>query len=106
VRKLIEKKRVGSKIIKRYDEAKTPYRRLLASSDISEEIKMKLHRQYYELNPAYLKRELTRLQNEFYQLNILKQNREKETAMSNKSQSSFEYISTSGSLSSFQYLFS
>jgi len=40
VRKLVEKKRIGSKIIKRYDEAKTPYRRLLASPYISEEIKM------------------------------------------------------------------
>lgn len=34
VRKLIKKERVGSKIKKQYDEAKTPYRRVLASPDI------------------------------------------------------------------------
>lgn len=59
VRKLIYKERVGSKIIKRYDVAQTPYRRVLASSDISEEIKMKLQRQYDMLNPSELKREIT-----------------------------------------------
>ena len=32
VRKLIKKERIGSKVIKRYDEAKTPYRRVLASA--------------------------------------------------------------------------
>ena len=30
VRKLIKKERIGSKVIKKYDEAKTPYRRVLA----------------------------------------------------------------------------
>jgi hypothetical protein len=34
------------------------------------------------------------LQKEVYKLNILKQNRDKETAMRNKPQSSFKYIST------------
>ncbi|MCK4309408.1 MAG: hypothetical protein KAW42_05495 [Candidatus Atribacteria bacterium] len=42
VRKLIKKERIGSKVIKRYDEAKTPYRRVLASSNIEDEIKVKL----------------------------------------------------------------
>jgi len=46
VRKLIKKERIGSKITKTYDEAKTPYRRVLASPDIEDEIKMKLKRQY------------------------------------------------------------
>jgi len=94
VRKLVEKKRIGSKIIKKYYVARTPYRRVLASSDISEEIKIKLQIQYAMLNPAHLKREITRLQNELYKWNILKQNKDKGTAMSKKAQSSFEYIST------------
>jgi len=94
VRKLTEKKRMGSKITKRYDEAKIPFRRLLASPDITEEVKMKLQREYERLNPAHLKREITRLQNELYKLNILKQNRDKETALSMKAQNSFDYIST------------
>ena len=94
VRKLIEKTRVGSKIIKRYDVAKTPYRRVLASPLISEEIKMKLKKEYDMLNPAELRRQITRLQNELLRLNVLKQKVAKEEQMSRKAQSSFDYIST------------
>lgn len=35
--KLIEKIRIGSKVIKKHDTAKTPYRRVLASPQVSEE---------------------------------------------------------------------
>src|SRR5438132_1945266 len=59
--KLVQKTRIGSRVIKRYDEAKTPYRRLLGSPDISPEIKKKLKAEYDTLNPAQLKREITRL---------------------------------------------
>lgn len=78
VRKLIEKKGIGSKIIKQYDVAKTPYRRILASSDITEEVKIKLQRQYNMLNPAQMKREITRLQNKLLRLNILKKKADKD----------------------------
>ena len=94
VRKLVKKERIGSRIKKQYDVAQTPFRRVLASSDIPEEIKMKLQRQYDMLNPAELRRQITRLQNGLYRLNILKQNKDKETARSKNAQSSFEYIST------------
>ena len=73
VRKLIKKERIGSKVVKRYDEAKTPYRRVLASPDIEEEIKMKLRKEYAMLNPAELKRKITKLQNKLLKLNALKQ---------------------------------
>jgi len=72
VRKLIKKERIGSKVIKKYDEAKTPYRRVLASPDIKEEIKMKLENKYAMLNPAELKRNITKLQNRLLKLNALK----------------------------------
>ena len=39
VRKLVKKVRIRSKVTKRYDEAKTPYRRVLASFDTKDEIK-------------------------------------------------------------------
>ena len=94
VRKLVQKERIGSRIIKRYDVAQTPYRRVLASPVIPEEIKMKLQRQYDMLNPAELKRQITRLQNELLRLNVLKQKVSQEVQMSKKAQSSFEYIST------------
>jgi len=94
VRKLVQKERIGSKIKKRYDVAKTPYRRVLASLYIPEEIKMKLERQYAMINPAQFKREITKIQNQLYKANILKQNRDKETVLSKKAQNSFDYIST------------
>ena len=37
--KLVEKKRIASKIVKRYDKSKTPYQRVLESPNISKEIK-------------------------------------------------------------------
>lgn len=66
VMKLVEKTRIGSKVRKRYDKAKTPYRRVLEEPDIPEASKEKLRKQYAELNPAELKREITRLQEEFF----------------------------------------
>jgi hypothetical protein len=56
--KLLEKKRVASKIIKRYDKPKTPYRRILESPDVSEETKRKLKEQYKTLNPFELRKAL------------------------------------------------
>jgi len=94
VRKLVKKERIGSRIKKRYDVAQTPYRRVLACPDISEEIKMKLKREYDMLNPAELKRQITYLQNELLRLNALKHKVSKEEHVSMKAQSSFEYIST------------
>lgn len=64
VMKLIEKQREGSRIKKKYDQARTPYQRLLASGQISRDKQEDLTRQYEQLNPAYLKREITRIQNE------------------------------------------
>lgn len=94
VRKLIKKERIGSKVTKRYDEAKTPYRRVLTSPGIEEEIKVKLKNQYAMLNPAELKRKITKLQNRLLQLNSLKQEARKGIDESTKPLSSFVYIST------------
>jgi len=63
VMKLVKKTRVGSKVIKRYDEAKTPYQRVLDSAYVPEEDKERLRAEYDQLNPAELKRELTKLKN-------------------------------------------
>lgn len=56
--KLLEKTRVGSKYVKKYDEPKTPYQRLLNSKDISKYEKEKLRKRYEELNPIQLTRDL------------------------------------------------
>ena len=47
---LISKQRIDAKVIKKYDKAKTPYRRLMESSDISEAVKAELHRRKNSLD--------------------------------------------------------
>jgi hypothetical protein len=58
VLKLKSKQRIGSKVKKQYDEAKTPYQRLLASGILTQEQKDALQRQYERLNPLELKRKI------------------------------------------------
>src|SRR6266545_1340647 len=60
--KLISKERHGARVKKQYDEARTPYQRLLDSSFIKEETKEQLRERYRLLNPAQLKRQLEKLQ--------------------------------------------
>ncbi|MDI6729720.1 MAG: hypothetical protein QMD44_12465 [Thermodesulfovibrionales bacterium] len=72
VMKLKEKTRIGSRVIKKYDTAKTPYRRVIESSYIPKETKDALIKQYEILNPAELKREITKLQNRLLKLSTNK----------------------------------
>ncbi len=58
VRKLISKERVGSKVRRRHDLARTPYRRVLAASDIPEEKKIEAEEIYGTLNPVGLQRRI------------------------------------------------
>ncbi len=78
--KLIEKTRIGSKVTKKYDKAQTPYRRVLACPDVSAENKLALKRLYTTLNPAQLKRQITRLQQKLYKLNAQKRSPKRKTA--------------------------
>lgn len=57
-KKLAEKRRVGAKIVKKYDKPKTPFQRLLEHKDFSESDKEKLRVVYAKLNPAELKRSI------------------------------------------------
>lgn len=58
--KLVKKERVGSKIKRVYDIAKTPYQRVLESGDIPGVVKRKLKAQYKQLNVFDLKRTIDR----------------------------------------------
>jgi hypothetical protein len=60
--KLRKKTRQGGKVSKQYDEALTPYQRIIRSSDVSETTKERLKAEYLTLDPVYLMAELTRLQ--------------------------------------------
>ncbi|MFW5941672.1 MAG: ISNCY family transposase [Chloroflexota bacterium] len=58
VQKLVEKHRDGAKIYKRYDVAQTPHQRAMASPAVSPICKVRLQRQYRQLNPAQLRRQI------------------------------------------------
>lgn len=55
------KMRIGSKYIRKYAEARTPYQRVLADTRIDPAIKERLTALYASLNPAILKKEIDRL---------------------------------------------
>ena len=57
--KLIEKKRVGSKIVKKYDQPQTPLARVLASKHLSAEEKRQLKEQCQDLNPFQLQKAMS-----------------------------------------------
>jgi hypothetical protein len=79
VRKLVAKERLGSKVVKRYDEPRTPYQRLLAAGVLSEPDRVTLERRLLALNPAQLQRSIDRL------LRLLWQSAERPAARAVKS---------------------
>jgi hypothetical protein len=74
--KLMEKTRTGAKVTKRYDRAATPYRRALASPDVSAAVKAVLTRTYLELNPVELRRRIGELQDRLLEVNRTKEPKE------------------------------
>ena len=65
--KLISKKRVGSRVIKKYDVAQTPHQRVVADETISSETKQALAEQFKTLDPLALLAEIERLQDQLWQ---------------------------------------
>lgn len=78
--KLLQKTRIGSKVFKKHDEPKTPYQRVLDSPQISKEDKEKLKKIYSSLNPAALKRKITRLQQKLFQIAKRKNTKQRNAA--------------------------
>lgn len=58
VRKLVSKERHGARVVKRYDRAQTPSRRLLASGVLTPEHSAALAAEYDRLNPRQVRAEL------------------------------------------------
>ena len=54
--KVIYKQKIGAKIKKYYDVPKTPFQRLLDSSDISNNAKEQLTKEFESLNPFVLQK--------------------------------------------------
>lgn len=57
-KKLIDKKRVGTRIVKKFDTPCTPYRRVLECKDVPKDTKKKLTTIYDNLNPVELRRSI------------------------------------------------
>lgn len=72
VMKLAKKERIGSKVHRKYEEAKTPYQRLIESDQISHNTKEKLKALYETLNPAALKQQLDRKLDALYRVHQAK----------------------------------
>ena len=68
VMKIIEKKRIGSNVKKKYDKPKSPYQRLIESEYVSNAIKIRLEKNFKAYNPFDLKRRLDKRINEFFKL--------------------------------------
>ena len=66
--KLKTKERVGGKIHRRYEPAKTPYQRLLDSGQLSPAWEKRLSTQYERLNVVQLRRHMERLRKELFDL--------------------------------------
>lgn len=56
--KLVAKTRIKGKLKRKYDKPKTPYQRVLDSSQVDKVTKQKLTQTYHKLNPAKLKRNI------------------------------------------------
>ena len=70
-KKLIEKVRVGSKYVRKYDKAKTAYSRVLLDPNVSMKIKGQLIRKHSQLNPLLLKKRIDILIEQIFKLNRL-----------------------------------
>lgn len=68
VLKLTSKERIGGRVKKKYDEPKTPYKRLMESSYVPEKEKAALRDNYRTKNPIYLKKEMEKKLKEFFNL--------------------------------------
>ncbi len=58
VRKLLSKRRVGSKVLKRYDAPQTPYQRVLAAGVLTPAQQQTLAQQFHALDPIALARDI------------------------------------------------
>lgn len=66
--RLVSKQRVGGKVTKRYDVARTPYERVLAAPTTAETARERLRMEYLTLNPAALRRQIKAAQERLWRL--------------------------------------
>lgn len=86
--KLTEKIRLGSRVKKKYDRPRAPFRRMLGSFLIAEQNEQELKQEYATLNPVELKRANMVLQDRLSAVTQSKRNEHKE----NQDVKTLEYI--------------
>jgi len=72
--KLIEKKRVASKVFKRYDVPKTPHQRVMESKDVLPAQKQVLKEQFTGLNPFKLRKAMEKKLQEIFRIHFGRRN--------------------------------
>ena len=70
VMKLVGKERFGARVKKRYDEARTPYQRVLEAEEVSQTVKDELQAIYLTLNPVSLRRQIDDSLNRLWDLAV------------------------------------
>lgn len=68
--KLLHKTRQGAKVYRKYDKAKTPFQRILASKEVSKKNKESLKSQYKLLDPIDLLNQMNELQEKLQKLAV------------------------------------
>jgi hypothetical protein len=66
--KLIEKRREGSRVYKRYDKPQSPYQRLMRWPGLPEETRQKLQEEHRRIRPMQLKAQIDQLQEKLYRM--------------------------------------
>ena len=92
VMKIIEKTRVGSRVKKRYDKPRTPYQRVIDFSHGEEGRKEALTKEHLKLNPAELKRQITKLQDKLRRIGLEKRKKQNYHKNDEKNHQDFQYI--------------
>lgn len=88
--KLISKTRIGSKVTKKYDKPKTPYKRVLESAYVDAKVKKHLKKQRLSLNMVQLRKEMLFLQEKLWKMAI-KRKKPEPKFISRYSNSGFPY---------------
>ena len=92
VMKMIEKTRVGSRVKKEYDKPRTPYQRVIDFSHGEEGRKEALTKEHFKLNPAELKRQITKLQDKLRRIGLEKRKKQNYHKNDEKNHQDFQYI--------------
>lgn len=99
--KLIEKKRDGARVQKRYDQARTPYRRLLGAGILSSEEEEKLAALHLSLNPVAVQRTIGRIQQRLRTLAIAKLDTMRKEVIAT---GDFEYLPAEATMGAVEYI--